>query len=316
MVRLGHEVVFGYEPEADAVLVNAFVSGPHRHISPQEVAQVRMTGRRNLLRLLPVWLWWNARGARKGAAIVHRVDGVTALYGRKTPGVDRLQVDVNRLTDLTVFQSEFCKQSFYGFGMRPQHSVVINNGVSPETFYPAREQRRLGETMRLMAVSWSHNPMKGFSTLAEISRLPNVCLSFIGNWPDGIDPGQTELLGVKRERELADLLRDYDAFVHAAVNDPSSNAIIEALASGLPVLYTDSGGNPELVRDCGLPIGEDLHKTVAALHSRYQDLRMRVLANRQRLSIEHVANQYINAICEAVDRRRESLRRKREQPRN
>jgi glycosyltransferase involved in cell wall biosynthesis len=40
-------------------------------------------------------------------------------------------------------------------------------------------------------------------------------------------------------------------------NDPCPNAVLEALATGLPVLYSSSGGVPELVGDdagVGLPV--------------------------------------------------------------
>ncbi|MFH1634449.1 MAG: glycosyltransferase family 1 protein, partial [Chloroflexota bacterium] len=36
-------------------------------------------------------------------------------------------------------------------------------------------------------------------------------------------------------------------------NDPCSNALIEALACGLPALYLNDGGHPELVGFGGLP---------------------------------------------------------------
>jgi hypothetical protein len=40
-------------------------------------------------------------------------------------------------------------------------------------------------------------------------------------------------------------------FVNLSENDPCPNVVTEALASGLPVLYRDSGGVRELVGDCG-----------------------------------------------------------------
>ena len=50
-----------------------------------------------------------------------------------------------------------------------------------------------------------------------------------------------------------DLLRAHDVYLAASLDDPCSNALLEALACGLPAAYRQSGGHPELVGDGGLP---------------------------------------------------------------
>ena len=58
--------------------------------------------------------------------------------------------------------------------------------------------------------------------------------------------------------ELADLLRQHDIYVSVSLHEPCSNALLEALACGLPALYRNDGGNPELVSFGGLPFtGKD-----------------------------------------------------------
>lgn len=49
--------------------------------------------------------------------------------------------------------------------------------------------------------------------------------------------------------DVADLMRTLDIFVLPSINEGISNTILEAMASGLPVIATDVGGNPELVVD-------------------------------------------------------------------
>lgn len=49
--------------------------------------------------------------------------------------------------------------------------------------------------------------------------------------------------------DVPGLLRQFDFFVQPSLNEGISNTVLEAMASGLPIIATDVGGNPELVRD-------------------------------------------------------------------
>ncbi len=48
---------------------------------------------------------------------------------------------------------------------------------------------------------------------------------------------------------MPDILRGLDCFVLPSLAEGVSNTILEAMASGLPVVATRVGGNPELVDD-------------------------------------------------------------------
>ncbi len=78
--------------------------------------------------------------------------------------------------------------------------------------------------------------------------------TFIGNSP--VEFRKTRTLNAMPSTELADYLRTQDIYVTASLNDPCSNSVIEAMSCGLPVLYLNSGGHPELVRGGGLPFEE------------------------------------------------------------
>ena len=59
-------------------------------------------------------------------------------------------------------------------------------------------------------------------------------------------------------KQLADILRQHDIYVSVSLHEPCSNALLEALSCGLPALYRDDGGNPELVSFGGLPFKDEL----------------------------------------------------------
>jgi sugar transferase (PEP-CTERM/EpsH1 system associated) len=58
---------------------------------------------------------------------------------------------------------------------------------------------------------------------------------------------RVRLLGERDDVPL--ILRALDVFVLSSIGEGTSNAILEAMATGLPVIATRAGGNSELVRD-------------------------------------------------------------------
>jgi sugar transferase (PEP-CTERM/EpsH1 system associated) len=71
--------------------------------------------------------------------------------------------------------------------------------------------------------------------------------------------------------DVPDLLRSFDIFVLPSLNEGISNTILEAMASELPVVATDVGGNRELVVPdvTGLLVPAGDPDTLAAALSRY-----------------------------------------------
>jgi glycosyltransferase involved in cell wall biosynthesis len=57
------------------------------------------------------------------------------------------------------------------------------------------------------------------------------------------------LLGALSPADVAAVLREADVLLHASCAEGVSNAVLEAMATGLAVVTTDAGGMREAVRD-------------------------------------------------------------------
>jgi colanic acid/amylovoran biosynthesis glycosyltransferase len=55
--------------------------------------------------------------------------------------------------------------------------------------------------------------------------------------------------GSQSPERILEMLRESDVFLHSSVSEGISNAVLEAMACGLPVVVTDAGGMREAVRD-------------------------------------------------------------------
>lgn len=71
--------------------------------------------------------------------------------------------------------------------------------------------------------------------------------------------------GALNQKELADLYSHYDIFINASNVDNFPGAIIEAFASGLPVVTTNSGGIPYIIKDeyTGFLVTQNNHEQLA-----------------------------------------------------
>ena len=227
------------------------------------------------------------RFAERGARMVHRVDGPIGVYRGFDDGTDTWIATVNaELAAATILQSRFSLQKHRELGLELRDPVVIPNAVDPAIFHPPASREPLeGRRVRLVATSWSDNPRKGGETLAWLDRNLDPArfeLTFAGRAPAPFE--RVHVVGALGSEALAALLRTQDAYLAPSCDDPCSNALLEALACGLPAAYRDSGGHPELVGEGGLPfraddeLGDVLDRLVVELDRRRASISTRPIA--------------------------------------
>ncbi|MDH5536559.1 MAG: TIGR03088 family PEP-CTERM/XrtA system glycosyltransferase [Betaproteobacteria bacterium] len=156
-------------------------------------------------------------------------------------------------------------------GVPPSRIAQIYNGVDSERFHPAGARREevpcagfagpenfvIGTVGRMQAVKDQLTLARAFVQLMQ--NIPGaeqwLRLVMIGDGPlrDRVrvllaDAGLEKFAWLPGERnDVAPIMRGFDLFVLPSLAEGISNTILEAMASGLPVLATDVGGNPELV---------------------------------------------------------------------
>ena len=95
---------------------------------------------------------------------------------------------------------------------------------------------------------------KNVGFLTEVlQRVPEATLAIVGGGPQREELERrfarykTNFVGYLRGEELAAAYASADAFVYASETETMGNVILEAMASGLPVVAANAGGVPSLV---------------------------------------------------------------------
>jgi glycosyltransferase involved in cell wall biosynthesis len=237
------------------------------------------------------------RFARANCRMVHRVDGPIGVYRGFDDGSDRRIAEINaELADATVFQSRYSLEKHAELGLDLESPVVIPNAVDPEIFHPPEHREPLaGRAVRLIASSWSDNRRKGAETLVWLDRnldWSRYELTFVGRAPERFE--RIRVVGPVDSHGVAELLRAHDVYLAPSRDDPCSNALLEALACGLPAVYLESGGHPELVGEGGLPFhsDEELPEVLERLVSEIEDRRAAISVP----AISDVADRYLEVL--------------------
>lgn len=184
--------------------------------------------------------------------IIQRMDGSARDYGRYDDADQRQSIS-GLYADLCIFQSKYSKYATtQKFKVAIRNGPVINNPVDLETFSPGGPKMELPGKIKVCNISFSTNPKKGTWRIGSFAQAnPEVDFILCGRYPELPELPNIHLLGCFEKDDLAKAIRSCDVFLFTSENEACANVLTEAMASGLPVLYVDSGGNGELVGDAG-----------------------------------------------------------------
>ncbi len=233
---------------------------------------------------------------------VHRIDGPIHLIRGFDREKDELCFDLNsQFASATVLQSTWTYQRIAEMQYQPVKPVIIRNAVDPDIFHAnGRVPFERGRKIRLIATSWSNNARKGgpvYKWLEQHLDWDRFEFTFVGNSSEQFE--RIRSMPAVPSEQLANILRQHDIYLAASQNDPCSNALVEALACGLPVLYRNDGGHPELVGHGGLPFNEqeEMISQLDVIASNY-DMFQRLIVVP---TMDEVADKYLALLKEAAE---------------
>lgn len=241
--------------------------------------------------------WFDAIAA---AAIRPRISLVLGFHGLQTTGglstkQRRLARWAARLRARFTTVSHSGRRRLAGEGnVPPERITVLPNGVDIEPHPPcdaatrtsARAELGFDEGAFLIGAVGSLTPIKRFDllidALADLRRqYPHAELLLVGDGPLRDDLTlQAERKGVQEHVHLIghrddvpSLLRTLDAYACSSDSEEMSNALLEAMAAGLPVVTTDVGDHALVLRDGreGFVVRPGDSKTLADRISRWID---------------------------------------------
>lgn len=282
----------------DVFFMNQLNRGPGRNkgqaqfISPWELGRISKYGDPSLLKMFGTFF---SAKPKQGKKIVSRLTNLRShSYNQAHNLRDWMLLTALKHTDMDIFQSEYIHNVFVGSGYKKTNYTVIYNGVNQSVFNLEGKKYWNGSfPVKIFSCAFAGRESKRFDIIADFSELKNVECVHIGTWPEGYNPKRVKLLSKMNQSEFVSMYKnEAHIFLHPAEKDICPNGVIEALSTGLPVIYRMPGGTAEIVGDCGVELNCSPRETLDKICSNYSIYVQNIKTNWHKYSIEYSAQLY------------------------
>jgi glycosyltransferase involved in cell wall biosynthesis len=175
----------------------------------------------------------------------------------------RLMLPRLRQVDRVICLNREVEEECRAEGFLPEQCFSVPNGIPAGEVKPRADYRGRGDAFRAVfagRLDRQKNPVLILEAMARSARLPGgdrLEADFLGDGPERAAlEERARALGVSgrvrfagRVNDVPRRLEEADAFVLPSLSEGVSNALLEAMAHGLPCIATDIPGNADLIRD-------------------------------------------------------------------
>lgn len=260
-------------------------------------------------------------------SFIFRIPYVVLLRGADVPFYDKRWAKLDKFVFrflspyiwkkslLTIANSQSLRELAYKT-YRKKKIDLIYNGIDLERYTNKSDIKMT--PMQIIAVG-RLNKIKGFDLLIQaVAGLKVPCqLVIAGDGPEkenlenlarmlGVE-SKVILLGRLEKEQLISFYQESSVFCMSSYNEGMSNAMLEAIACGLPVVTTQVGGATELVKGNGVivPCGDSFAlqsalETLLADSQRLKQCSERSLQIASEFSWEIITNNFINLLQSAL----------------
>ena len=239
----------------------------------------------------------NYRSQYKDTKIIQRAGD---LGTHSKPQLTELVKQSVEYSDFIIFPSKWARD-WIGYS-KDNYRIIYNCPL--EIFYENRnESTEVNEKIKLVSHHWSTNPKKGFDVYEKLDKFigntDKFEFTYIGRKPDNLILHNSNYISPIDASQLSKLLPQNDVYITASIEEAGANHVLEAIASGLPVVYHKDGGSIiDYCEDYGEEYStfEQMISSIEKVADNYSFYKDKVLCYNDH--IDNVINKYVEVINE------------------